>query len=225
MRALVVEDEPLVADAVARALRGTGVAVDVASDGVDGLHEATETAYDVIVLDVMLPGLDGFDVVRRLRERDVWTPVLMLTARDADADIAGALDLGADDYLTKPFSLAVLLARVRALLRRGVAERPARLEAGDLVLDPATRRCERAGRPIELTPREFAVLEFLMRNAGDVLAKSVIVEHCWDAHYDGDVNIVEVYVGYLRRKVDAPFGRQAIETVRGAGYRLQPDGG
>jgi DNA-binding response OmpR family regulator len=225
MRVLVVEDEPLLADAIARGLGREGFAVDTSPDGVDGLHLARESPFDAIVCDVMLPGLDGMELVRRLRADGVWTPVLMLTAKDADADVTSALDLGADDYLTKPFSFAVLVARLRALLRRGAPERPAVLVAGDLSLDPATRRCERAGRVVTLTPREFALLEFLMRRRDEVLSKTEIVEHVWDPHYDGDSNVVEVYVGYLRRKVDVPFRRHAIETVRGAGYRLRTDGG
>src|SRR3954452_24032298 len=225
MRVLVVEDEPALADALARGLERDGFAVDVAADGIDGLHQARETSYDAIVLDIMLPGLDGLSILRELRGESVWTPILMLTARDADEDITTALDVGADDYLTKPFSLAVLVARLRSLLRRGAPERPAVLSAGDLSLDPATRRCTRGTERISLTPREFALLEFLLRRAGEVVTKSAILEHVWDAHYDGDPNIVEVYVGYLRRKVDEPFRRHAIETIRGAGYRLRADGG
>ena len=225
MRVLVVEDEPLLADAVAEALRREGFAVDVAGDGVDGLHQACEVGYDAVVLDVMLPGVNGLDLLRQMRQRERWTPVLVLTARDDDRDVASALDLGADDYLSKPFSLVVLVARIRALLRRGAPERPAILRAGDVTLDPATRRCDRGGKSVSLTAREFALLEFLMRRAGEVLAKPTILEHVWDAHYDGDPNIVEVYVGYLRRKLDTPFKRHLIETVRGAGYRLRADGG
>jgi len=225
MRVLVVEDEPLLADAIVRGLGREGFAVDTSPDGVDGLHLARESPFDVIVCDVMLPGLDGMELVRRLRADGIWTPVLMLTARDADADVTAALDLGADDYLTKPFSFTVLVARLRALLRRGAPERPAVLVAGDLTLDPATRRCERGGQVVPLTPREFALLEFFMRRNDEVLSKTEIVEHVWDPHYDGDSNVVEVYVGYLRRKIDVPFRRQAIETVRGAGYRLRADGG
>ena len=225
MRVLLVEDEPLLAETVAEALRRSGFAVDVAADGIDGLHQAREVGYDAVVLDVMLPGKSGLDVLSELRAAEIWTPVLMLTARDDDRDIARALDLGADDYLTKPFTLVVLVARLRALIRRGAPERPAVLVTGDLTLDPATRRCERAGQPIQLTAREFAVLEFLMRHAGQVVTKSTMLEHVWDANYDGDPNIVEVYVGYVRRKVDQPFKRQAIETLRGAGYRLRTDGG
>jgi two-component system OmpR family response regulator len=225
MRVLVIEDEPGLADALARGLERDGFAVDVAADGVAGLHQARETPYDAIVLDIMLPGVDGLSILRELRGASVWTPILMLTARDADDDITTALDLGADDYLTKPFSLAVLVARLRSLMRRGAPERPAVLTAGDLSLDPATRRCARGGQGIRLTPREFALLEFLMRRAGDVLTKTAILEHVWDEHYDGDANVVEVYVSYVRKKVDVPFRRAAIETVRGAGYRLRPDGG
>jgi DNA-binding response OmpR family regulator len=225
MRVLVVEDEPLLADAVTRGLQRAGFAVDAVDNGVDALHEAREATYDAVVLDVMLPGLDGMSVVRELRAAEVWTPVLMLTARDADGDVTAALDLGADDYLTKPFSMKVLVARLRALLRRGAPQRPVVLAAGDLVLDPSTRRCARGGSDIELTAKEFALLEFLLRRADDVVTKTTILEHVWDANFDGDHNVVEVYVGYLRRKVDAPFGRSAIETVRGAGYRLRADGG
>ncbi|MDQ1604743.1 MAG: hypothetical protein QOE01_2588 [Actinomycetota bacterium] len=225
MRVLLVEDEPSLAETVERALRRAGFAVDVAADGVDGLHQAREFVYDALVLDVMLPGLSGLDVLRDLRSRGQWAPVLILTARDDSKDIAAALDLGADDYLTKPFSLEVLVARLRALLRRGAPERPVVLNAGDLRLDPALRRCERAGQQVALTAREFAVLEFLLRRAGEVVPKATVLEHVWDTNFDGDPNIVEVYVGYLRKKVDAPFGRRSIETVRGAGYRLRSDGG
>jgi two-component system OmpR family response regulator len=225
MRVLVVEDERLLADTVAEALRRAGFAVDVADDAIDGLHQAREFVYDALILDVMLPDMSGLDVLRDLRQREMWTPVLMLTAKDDVRDIASALDLGADDYLTKPFALVELIARLRALLRRGAPERPVVLTAGDLVLDPATRRCERAGQLIALTAREFAVLEFLMRRAGQAVAKSTVLEHVWDTNFDGDPNIVEVYVGYLRKKVDLPFKRNMIETHRGAGYLLRPDGG
>jgi DNA-binding response OmpR family regulator len=225
VRVLLVEDEPSLAETVERALRRAGFAVDVAADGVDGLHHAREFVYDALVLDVMLPGMSGLDVLRDLRSRGQWAPVLILTARDDSKDIAAALDLGADDYLTKPFSLEVLVARLRALLRRGAPERPVVLNAGDLRLDPALRRCERAGQQVALTAREFAVLEFLLRRAGEVVPKATVLEHVWDTNFDGDPNIVEVYVGYLRKKVDAPFGRRSIETVRGAGYRLRSDGG
>ncbi len=225
MRALVVEDESNIADAVRRGLVADGFAVDVAADGVDGLWKATTVAYDVVLLDVMLPGLSGQEVLRGMRAAEVWSPVLMLTARDGDADIVGALDLGADDYLTKPFSFGVLLARVRALSRRGATPRPAQLVVGDLVLDPRSRTCARGEVPIELTAREFALLHCLMRHPDEVLTKTELVTQVWDENFDGDLNIVEVYVGYLRRKIDVPFGRRAITTVRGAGYRLNGDGG
>jgi DNA-binding response OmpR family regulator len=177
------------------------------------------------VLDIMLPGLSGYEVVRGLRAAKVWTPVLMLTAKDGEYDEADALDLGADDYLTKPFSYVVLLAHLRALIRRGSPPRPAVLSAGDLTLNPATRRCHRGGVEIRLTAREFALLEHLIRNSNDVVPKASLLSNVWDEFYAGDPNIVEVYVGYLRKKVDAPFGRASIETVRGAGYRLRGDGG
>jgi two-component system OmpR family response regulator len=173
----------------------------------------------------MLPGMNGYDVCRRLRAARVWSPVLMLTAKDGEYDQADALDLGADDYLTKPFSFLVLVARLRALIRRGAPARPTVLEAGDLTLDPASRTVRRGDVEISLTPREFGVLHFLMRHRGDVVSKSDILESVWDSHYDGDENVVEVYVGYLRRKIDSPFGRHAISTVRGAGYRLAAGGG
>ena len=228
MRVLVVEDEVRLAETIRDGLAGEGIAVDVVHTGVDGLWAASETpygAYDVILLDIMLPGLNGYEVCRQLREREVWTPVLMLTAKDGEYDQADALDLGADDYLTKPFSFVVLVARIRALVRRGSPVRPAVLAAGDLTVDPARRRVARAGQDIAVTPREFALLEFLMRNPGDVVSKTAIIENVWDANFTGDPNIVEVYVGYLRKKIDHPFGRTAIETVRGSGYRLAPDGG
>jgi DNA-binding response OmpR family regulator len=213
------------ADALRRGLTTEGFAVDVSADGADALFRVTESAYDVVILDLMLPQLSGYEVVKRMRAAGIWTPVLMLTAKDGEHDEGDALDLGADDYLTKPFSYVVLLARLRALLRRGGRERPAVLAAGDLVLDPAARRCSRGAVEVSLTGREFALLEYLMRSAGQVVSKTELLEHVWDENYDGDPNIVEVYVGYLRRKVDAPFGRAAIGTVRGAGYVVQPDGG
>jgi DNA-binding response OmpR family regulator len=225
MRVLVVEDEKGLASALKRGLEGDGFAVDVALDGVTGLWHAKENPYDAIVLDIMLPGMNGYRVCAELREAGVWTPVLMLTAKDGELDEAEALDTGADDYLTKPFSFVVLLARLRALLRRSSQERPALLTAGDLVLDPARHTLRRGGTPIELTPREFGVLEYLMRRAGDVVPKAEILEHVWDFAFEGDVNVVEVYVGYLRKKIDAPFGRAALQTVRGVGYRLAANGG
>jgi DNA-binding response OmpR family regulator len=228
MRVLVVEDEVALAETVRDGLNREGFTVDLVHDGVDGLWTAAETpngAYDAVVLDIMLPRLSGYEICRQLRARGVWTPILMLTAKDGEYDEADALDLGADDYVVKPFSFVVLVAHLRALIRRGAPERPAVLSAGDLVLDPAERRVRRGGAPISVTPREFALLEFLLRNRGHAVTKTAIIENVWDAHFDGDPNIVEVYIGYLRKKIDHPFGRAAIETVRGAGYRLAADGG
>jgi two-component system OmpR family response regulator len=223
MRVLLVEDESTLAETLAGGLRADGFFVDVAADGVDVMTRVQATTYDAIVLDIMLPGPSGYEVLRRLRSAGVWIPVLMLTAKDGEYDEADALDLGADDYLTKPFSYVVLLAHLRAVIRRGAPERPAPLTTGDLVLDSAAHTCRRATTAIELTPREFAVLEYLMRRRDQVVSKSEIMANVWDTFYDGDPNVVEVYVGYLRRKIDAPFGRRSIETVRGAGYRLRDD--
>jgi DNA-binding response OmpR family regulator len=220
MRVLVVEDEVHLASGLRKGLAAEGFAVDVALDGTDGLWLAREQPYDVIVLDIMLPGLNGYRVCETLRSEGNWTPILMLTAKDGDLDEAEALDTGADDYLTKPFSFVVLLARLRALVRRGGPERPAVLEAGDLRLDPAAHRAWRGSRPLDLTPREFALLEYLLRRTGDVVSKRELLEHVWDYDFEGDANIVEVYVNHLRNKVDRPFGCQTIQTVRGAGYRL-----
>ena len=220
MRILVVDDEPRLAAAVKRGLEAEGFAVDVAATGDEGLWMATEVAYDAIVLDIMLPGISGYTVCARLREAGVWTPILMLTAKNGEYDEAEALDTGADGYLPKPFSFVVLVAPIRALLRRGATERPAKLSVGDLVLDPAARSCIRGDMAIDLTAKEFSVLEFLMRSKGDVVTKSQIVEHVWDAAYDGDLNVVEVHVSALRRKIDAPFGTDTIRTVRGAGYQM-----
>ena len=225
MRLLVVEDETRLAEGLKRGLEAEGFAVDVAANGTDGLWLAREQHYAAILLDIMLPGMNGYFVCRALREADDWTPVLMLTAKDGDWDQVEALDTGADDYLTKPFSFAVLVARVRALIRRGAAPRPAVLTAGDLELDPATRAVRRGGTAVELTAREFAVLEFLMRRAGEVVSKREILEGVWDFDFDGDPNIVEVYVRHLRNKVGRPFAREGIQTLRGAGYRLAVDGG
>ena len=225
MRVLVVEDEVRLAETVRDGLCAEGFVVDLVHTGIDGLWAATETpygAYDAVVLDIMLPGLNGYEVCRQLRARDVWTPVIMLTAKDGEYDEADALDLGADDYLTKPFSFVVLVARIRALVRRGRPVRPAVLVSGDLTVDPARRRVARAGNEIAVTPREFALLEFFVRNAGDVISKTAIMENVWDAGFTGDPNIIEVYVGYLRKKIDHPFGRATIQTVRGVGYRLVP---
>lgn len=221
MRVLVVDDEVRLAEGLRRGLEAEGFAVDIAHDGVDGLWLARENEYAAILLDVMLPGLHGHAVCRTLRDDEIWTPVLMLTAKDAVADEVAGLDVGADDYLAKPFSFAVLLARLRALTRRGAAPRPVVLAAGDLVLDPAAKTVARAGTAIELTAREFAVLEFLMRRAGEVVSKAQILADVWDFAFEGDPNIVEVYIGHLRSKIDRPFGVESIRTVRGAGYRLE----
>ncbi len=225
MRILVVEDERRLAEMVRRGMVAEGFVVELAHTGPDGLHQGTHGDFDVIVLDIMLPGLNGYDVLRQLRAREIWTPVLMLTAKDGEYDQADAFDLGADDYLSKPFSFIVLIARLRALLRRGAPERPVILTAGDLALDPARRRVTRADTPVALTPREYGVLEFLLRHNGTVVTKTEILRGVWDAHYEGDDNVVEVYVGYLRRKLDTPFGRKSIETIRGVGYRLSADDG
>ena len=225
MRLLIVEDEVRLASALQRGLTAEGFTVDVAHTGPDGLHAASETSYDAVLLDIMLPGLSGYRIIEQLRAAENWVPILMLTAKDGEYDEADALDLGADDYLTKPFSFVVLLARLRALLRRGVTPRPASLSAGDLLLDPSAHTVTRDGQPIDLTPREFSLLEFLLRRKGEAVSKADILHHVLDAHYDGDANVVEVYAGYLRRKIDTPFGRHSVQTVRGAGYRLAADGG
>ncbi|GIE32584.1 DNA-binding response regulator [Actinoplanes italicus] len=225
MRVLVVEDEKRLAWSLRVGLEAEGFAVDVASDGVDGLWLARENDYDVIVLDLMLPKLNGYQVCAALRAEENWTPIVMLTAKDGEWDQVEGLDTGADDYLTKPFSYPVLVARLRAVARRGARERPVELTAGDLRIDPAARRAWRGESEIELTAREFALLEFLARNTGDVVSKQRILDAVWDADFDGDPNIVEVYVRHLRNKIDRPFGREAIQTVRGAGYRLGGDGG
>ncbi|MDH4119841.1 MAG: response regulator transcription factor [Acidimicrobiia bacterium] len=219
MRVLVVEDEHVIASALINGLRGEGYVVDHADRGDDAVWMATEQRYDAIVLDIMLPGMNGFVVCRTLRERGVDSPILMLTAKDGEFDEAEGLDTGADDYVTKPFSFVVLLARLRSLLRRGPAERPAVLEVGDLRLDPAERRVTRGGTPIELTPREFSLLRYLMHHAGRAVTKQEIVDGVWGDEFI-DANVVQVYVGYLRRKVDEPFGRNTFQTVRGVGYRL-----
>jgi DNA-binding response OmpR family regulator len=225
VKLLVVEDEVRMAHALRRGLQAEGFTVDLAHDGEEGLRLALEGDYAAVVLDVMLPRLSGYRVAQALRDAGNWVPVLMLSAKDGEYDEADGLDVGADDYLTKPFSYVVLVARLRALLRRGAPDRPAVLAAGDLTLDPATREVQRAGTEITLTPREFSVLEYLIRRRGEVVTKTEILQHVWDSHYSGDPNVVEVYVGYLRRKIDAPFDRQGIETVRGVGYRLAADGG
>ena len=221
MRVLVVEDEIKMAGLLKRGLEEEGYAVDVASRGDDAVWLGTENDYDVVILDLMLPDLDGFEVCKKLREGGRWAPVLIVTARDAIADRITGLDVGADDYLPKPFSFAELLARVRALLRRGARERPSVLRVGDLALDPATRHVTRNGIPIDLTQKEFALLEYFMRHPDEVLSRTRLTEHVWDFAYEGDSNVVDVYVRYLREKVDRPFGKTSLQTVRGAGYRLQ----
>jgi len=225
MRILVVDDDAHVARSVRRGLEGEGYAVDVAFDGTEGHWLASENPYDAMVLDSMLPGMSGDELCAQLRAAGVWTPILMLTARSGESDEAQALDAGADDFLSKPFSYVVLLARLRALLRRGGAERPAVLVAGDLTLDPATHRVARGDVEVSLSPRQFSLLEYFLRHAGEVLPKSRILEHVWDFSFEGDPNIVEVYMRQLRLRVDEPFDRSALQTVRGAGYRLDPDGG
>jgi two-component system, OmpR family, response regulator len=222
MRLLLVEDDERLSASLARGLRGEGYAVDVAATGEDAIVHARVYEYDVVILDVMLPGLDGVSVCRTLREFERWCPVLMLTARDGVADRIRGLDAGADDYLVKPFDFGELVARVRALLRRGTPERPAVLTAGDLELDPATRTVIRAGRLVTLSAREFAVVEYLLRRAGEVVSRSDLLEHVWDRNFEGSTNVVDVYVGYLRRKLEDPFGQPLIRTVRGAGYVIEP---
>jgi two-component system, OmpR family, response regulator len=225
MRVLVVEDDVKMAGLLRRGLGEEGLSPDVVGSGNDALWMAEATEYDVIVLDVMLPGMNGLDVCRRLREAGTWTPVLMLTARDAVPDRVSGLDAGADDYLTKPFSFAELLARLRALVRRAPVERPSVLEVGDLRLDPATRQAWRGDVELALSTKEFVLLETFMRRAGEVLSRFQLLEHCWDYAYESKSNVVDVYIRYLREKIDRPFGRASIETVRGAGYRLRRDGG
>ena len=225
MRVLIVEDEVKMASLIRRGLGEEGMAADVAVRGEDALWMAGSTAYDAIVLDVMLPGIDGIEACRRLREEGVWAPVLMLTARDAVEDRVAGLDGGADDYLTKPFSFAELLARLRALVRRGPVERPTVVTVGDLHLDPAARRVWRGDSDISLSAKEFALLETFMRRPGEVLDRLQLLEHAWDYNYENRSNVVDVYVRYLREKIDRPFAMESIETVRGAGYRLRADGG
>ena len=225
MRLLVVEDEKKLAMSLKRGLEADGFAVDVALDGTDGLWMAQENTYDAIVLDIMLPGVNGFKLCGQLRDEGNWTPVLMLTAKDGDLDEAEALDTGADDFLRKPFAHMVLVARLRALLRRGKTARPLVLTAGDLRIDPNAHRCWRGTIEIDLRAREFSVLEYLVSHAGDVVSKRDILDHVWNYEYDGDPNIIEVYVRNLRKKIDEPFARKSIQTVRGAGYRIASDGG
>jgi two-component system, OmpR family, response regulator len=218
MRLLIAEDDAKLAGALARGLRNEGYAVDVAQDGEQAILHARVYDYDAIIMDVMMPGVDGIEVCRSLREEGRWSPVLMLTARDGVRDRIGGLDAGADDYLVKPFDFGELVARVRALLRRGAPERPAVLRVADLEVDPASRTVKRQGRRVELTAREFGVLEFLVRRAGEVVSRAELLDHVWDCNYEGSTNLVDVYVGYLRRKLEEPFGRPLIRSVRGAGY-------
>jgi len=224
MRVLIVEDDVPMAAALRRGLRAEWIVADVAIRGEDALWMAAATEFDGVVLDVMLPGIDGFETCRRLRQDGVWAPIIMLTARDAVEDRVQGLDQGADDYLTKPFSLAELLARLRALARRGAVERPSMLEVGDLRMNPATRQVWRGDEEIHLSAKEFVLLEAFMRRPGEVLSQFQLLEHAWDYEYENRSNVVEVYVRYLREKVDRPFGVRSIETVRGAGYRLRRDG-
>jgi two-component system, OmpR family, response regulator len=225
VKILLVEDDKKIATLVKRGLEAEGFTVEVAFDGTDGLWLATEGSFDLLILDIMLPGRNGFQICADLREAGDWTPILMLTAKDGDLDEAEALDTGADDYLTKPFSFAVLVARIRALLRRATGRPPAPVEAGDLRIDPGQRRVWRGEVEIEVTARQFDVLEFLMRRAGQVLSKAEILDGVWEYEFEGDPNIVEVYIRRLRTRIDEPFDRHAIETLRGAGYRLAADGG
>lgn len=225
MRALIVEDDVKMAGLIRRGLLEEGYAADVAARGEDAIWMASATEYDAIVLDVMLPGIDGFEVCRRLRQAGVWSPVLMLTARDAVEDRIAGLDTGADDYLTKPFAFAELLARLRALARRGPVEQPPVIEVGDLRLDPRSHQVWRGEKEIDLSQKEFALLEILMRRPGQVVSRFDLLEHAWDYSYENRSNIIDVYVRYLREKIDRPFRVRSIETVRGAGYRLRADGG
>jgi DNA-binding response OmpR family regulator len=225
VKLLLIEDDEKIAASVARGLTAEGFTVEVARDGDDGLWMATEGSFDLILLDLMLPGRNGFTICRDLRAAGSWTPILVLTAKDGDLDEAEALDTGADDYLTKPFSFPVLVARVRAILRRAASRDPSPVEAGDLRIEPRARRVWRGEHEIRLTAREFDVLELLLRRSGEVIGKDQILAGVWTHDFDGDPNIVEVYIRRLRRKIDEPHGRQAIETVRGAGYRLRADGG
>jgi DNA-binding response OmpR family regulator len=225
MKVLLIEDDQKIAAAVERGLEAEGFSVEVAHDGTDGLWLATEGTYDLVIVDLMLPGRNGFQICAELRAGGDWTPILVLTAKDGELDETEALDTGADDYLTKPFSFPVLVARARALVRRTSTRAPAPVTIGDLRLEPGARRCWRATTPVALTSREFAVLELLVRRAGQVVSKSEILDGVWDFDFDGDPNIVEVYVRRLRRKIDEPFGRSTIRTVRGAGYRAADDDG
>ena len=223
MRVLIVDDEVDLSESLRRGLVNEGFVVDVANDGNSGSWLALGNPYDVIVLDLMLPGKNGYAILREIRAARNWTPVLMLTAKDGEYDETDAFDLGADDYLTKPFSFMVLVARLRALIRRGAPERPVNLTVGSLELDPSRRRVTRRGEAVELTAKEYVILQYLMQNAETVVSKLQIMDNAWDANFEGSENIVEVYVGYLRKKIDVPFGLNTLQTVRGMGYRLVPD--
>lgn len=223
MRVLLVEDEVDLADSIRRGLKNEGFVTDVANDGVTGAWMALENPYDVIVLDLMLPGKNGYTILKEIRAAKNWTPVLMLTAKDGEYDQTDAFDLGADDYLIKPFTFSILVARLRALIRRGAPERPVVLTVGSLELDPVRRQVTRQGQAIELTAKEYVILQFLMQNDERVVSKLEIMDNAWDSNFEGSENIVEVYVGYLRKKIDAPFGLSTLQTVRGMGYRLVPD--
>jgi two-component system OmpR family response regulator len=220
MKVLIVEDEQRLATALCRGLGAEGYCVVHAASGTDGLSQVTTHEFDAVILDIMLPGLNGYEMLQHMRSRQVWTPVLVLTAFDDDDAQVKAFDLGADDYLTKPFSFTILVARLRALIRRGAPQRPVILTAGSLSLDPARRVVERESTPIDLTPREYGLLEFLMRNKDAVLTKAEILKNVWAPHHSGGDNAVEIYIGYLRRKIDLPFGTNTIQTIRGFGYRL-----
>ena len=226
VKLLLIEDDKRIATVIKRGLEGEGFSVDVVFDGTDGLHQALEGTYDALIVDLMLPGTNGFKICASLRDADDWTPILVLTAKEGELDQTEALDTGADDFLSKPFSFPVLVSRLRALLRRtGGGAQPAPVRAGDLRIDPRARRVWRGENEITLTSRQFDVLEFFMRRAGEVLSREEVLLGVWEYDFDGDPNIVEVYVGRIRRAIDSPYGRQAIETVRGAGYRLDPNGG
>ncbi len=220
MRVLLIEDEVTLAEAIRNGLQAESIAADCAYNGEEGLFKAREGSYDAIVLDILLPGRTGYEVCKKLREAHIWTPILMLTAHHGEEAEAKALNIGADDFLSKPFSYLVLVARLRALVRRGVSPRPTVIYSGNLELDPLRRTCRCQGQEINLTAREFALLELFMRRPGEVFSKQHILDHVWGFDFEGDENIVEVYVGYLRRKIDEPFGQRALQTVRGVGYRL-----
>lgn len=223
MRVLLVEDEVDLAETIRRGLVNEGFVVDVAHDGISGAWMALENPYDVAVLDIMLPGKHGYQILKEIRAARIWTPVMMLTAKDGEYDQTDAFDLGADDYLTKPFSFIVLVARLRALIRRGAPERPVTLNVGSLALDPVRRSVTREGDPVALTPKEYAILHYLMRRHDEVVSKAEILDNVWDSAYEGGGNVVEVYVGYLRKKIDVPFGTSTLSTVRGMGYCLVSD--